>query len=185
VPVLRRLIDDLRACGPLETEGSQVGALLAASTYAWQPRRLLSKQGSYTRTCAYRDARFEVLLLNWAPGAVSPIHDHGDQHCWMIVLDGRLEVEDFVRLDCGEIPGYAQVEARGGRTLQAGEMDTRSGRFDLHRVATAAGSRAVSLHVYSGPLRRYMVYDDLARRCESARGSYDEFLSVYSEPVRR
>lgn len=183
--MLQRLIDDLRACGPLERGNSEVGALLAATAADWRPRGLVSRPGTYTRTCAYRDARFEVLLLNWAPGAASAIHDHGDQHCWMLVLDGLLQVDDYVRLDPGDVPGYAHVEPRGCRVLEEGEMDLRSGRFDLHRVAATGGSPAVSLHVYSGPLLRFLIYDEATRRCESARGTYDDVLSVYSESVHR
>jgi cysteine dioxygenase len=183
--VLRRLIDDLRARDPLARDSSEVGALLAETSAQWRPHALIAKSDAYTRTCAYRDARFEVLLLNWAPGAASAIHDHGDQHCWMLVLAGQLRVEDYVRLDPGDVPGYAHIEPRGLRTLHAGEMDLRSGRFDLHRVAATTTSPAVSLHVYSGPLRKFLVYDEFTRRCQSALGTYDEVLPIYSEPVHR
>ncbi|HEY6449483.1 MAG TPA: cysteine dioxygenase family protein [Candidatus Cybelea sp.] len=184
--MFRRLIEDLRARSPLERDSSEIGALLAACRDDWpsvQP--LPSRPGAYTRTCVYRDARFEVLLLNWAPGAASAIHDHGDQHCWMLVLDGQLEVEDYVRLDPGDVPGYAHVERRGSRTLDAGGMDLRSGRFDLHRVSATNWWPAVSLHVYCGPMRKFLIYDEYARRCEIALGTYDKILSVNSEPALR
>ncbi len=184
--MFRRLIDDLRVRGPLERSSSEVGGLLAACMDdGGVPPRLMSRPGAYTRTCVFRDARFEVLLLNWAPGVASAIHDHGDQHCWMLVLDGHLEVDDYVRLDPGDVPGYAHTERRGSRTLDAGGMDLRSGRFDLHRVSATGGGPAVSLHLYSGPLRKFLIYDESARRCETALGTYDEILSVYSEPALR
>jgi predicted metal-dependent enzyme (double-stranded beta helix superfamily) len=184
--VLRQLIMDLCAKGPLERNGSEVGALLAESAHRWPGREaLLSRPGSYTRTCVYRDERFELLLLNWAKGAASAIHDHGDQHCWMIVLDGLLEVDDYVRLDHADRPGYAHVQAQDSRRLETGEMDSRSGRFDLHRVAARAGSPAVSLHLYAAPLRRFLVYDERARRCETAHGTYDEVLMFRNEAIRR
>ncbi len=186
MPVLQRLIEDLRARSPLERSSSEVGALLATCADDWGlPQRLIARPGAYTRTRVYRDARFEVLLLNWAAGVASAIHDHGDQHCWMLVLDGQLEVDDYVRLDPGDVPGYAHTEQRGSRTLDAGGMDLRSGRFDLHRVTATGGGPAVSLHVYSGPLRKFLIYDESARRCETALGTYDEILSVYAEPVLR
>jgi len=184
--VFRRLIDDLRSRSPLHRDSSEVGALLIEGAREWPSgRRLVSRSDAYTRTCAYRDSLFEIVLLNWAPGAASPIHDHGDQHCWMLVVDGELEVDDYVRLDPADIPGYAHVEQRGTRRLEAGGMDLRSGRFDLHRVAARNGGRAVSLHLYSGPLRQYLVYDEPARRCQTAHGTFDEVLSPYSEPLRR
>jgi cysteine dioxygenase len=185
--VLRQLIVELCARGPLERDGSDVGALLAGSAHRWSSGReaLLSRPDAYTRTCFYRDPHFELLLLNWARDATSPIHDHGDQHCWMMVLDGVLEVEDYVRLDAAEIPGYAQVEARGLRRLGPGEMDSRSGRYDLHRVAARGATSAVSLHLYAAPLHRYFVYDERARRCESTFGTYDEIRMFRDVPIRR
>jgi cysteine dioxygenase len=184
--VLPRLIESLRARGPLERGSSEIAALLSESGAAWPfVPRLVTRPGSYTRTCAYQDRRFEILLLNWTPGATSPIHDHGGQHCWMSVLDGRLEVEDYARLDAGDVPGYAQVEQSGARLLEAGEIDFRSGPFDLHRVAAAGNRPAVSLHVYAAPLRQYLIYHEFARRCETVFGAYDDVLPAYPDAVRR
>jgi cysteine dioxygenase len=184
--VLRRLIDDLRVRGPRDRNPREVEDLLARCGSDWEVgRRLVSRPGSYTRTCAYRDARFEIVLLRWAPGAASEIHDHGDQHCWMMVLDGRLTVDDYVRVDAGDRAGYAHVEARDSRLLGIGSMDARAGRFDLHSVSATHDAPAVSLHLYAAPLRQYMVYDEKARRCRAVRGTYDEVLSIYTEPVRR
>lgn len=180
--MFRPLIEELRLRGPLERHDREVEALLVQSAGSW-PRqgRLVSRPGDFTRTCAYRDEQFEVALLNWAAGAVSPIHDHGDQHCWMLVLDGTLDVDDYVRADAADVPGHARVRAAGSRKLRKGGMDLRSGRFDLHRVGASDGP-AISLHIYAGPLREYLVYDEFAQRCHSARGIYDAVLSVYTEP---
>jgi predicted metal-dependent enzyme (double-stranded beta helix superfamily) len=181
--VLRRLVENLRACSPPSLE---IGSVLAARWEEWLPGRPLAyKPDGYTRTCAYRDPCFEVLLLNWAPGSASAIHDHGDQHCWMLVLEGNLDVDDYARLDSGETPGYAHVERCGTRRLEPGGMDLRSGRFDLHRVTATHDSRAVTLHVYSGPLRKFLVYDEFERRCHSTGAFYDQILRLDLEPAGR
>jgi cysteine dioxygenase len=132
--------------------------------------------GGYTRSCAYGDERFEVLLLNWAAGAVSAIHDHGGQHCWMQVLEGQLVVDDYRRTDGGERPGFARVQALGSQLLNAGDLDLRSGRFDLHRVSATAGVGALSLHIYAAPLKEFSVYDESTHRCQTVRGIYDDVL---------
>jgi len=179
--VFRQLVEELRAKPPLARTAHEIGQFLGRAANGWGGGpRLISRSDTYTRTCVHSDENFEMLLLNWAAGAASPIHDHGDQHCWMLVLAGQLEVEDYVRLDPGDVPGYAHVQEAGARLLAAGGVDARSGRFDLHRVSSMPGVPAVSLHVYSGPLRRYLVYDALSRRCETAIGTYDDVLSVYS-----
>lgn len=172
-----RLIPDFRLCGPLGRSASEIEALFAGSAGSWPGSRdLSSRAGDYTRTRVYRDSQFEIVLLNWAAGAVSPIHDHGGQHCWMYVLEGAVDVDDYARLDLGDAPGYAHVEPTGSCRLGVGELDRRSGPYDLHRVAAAGNAPAVSLHVYAGPLHQYLVYDENARRCQAAFGRYDAIL---------
>jgi cysteine dioxygenase len=183
--VLRRLVDNLRSQPPSERSRLNIDWLLQQAGARWSGGlHLISRRDAYTRTCAYRDDGFEVLLLNWAPGAASAIHDHGDQDCWMLVLSGTLQVDDYVRLDPANVHGYAHVEERSSRVLEAGGLDTRGGRFDLHRVS-ALSAPAVSLHVYSAPLREYLIYDELARRCEPAFGRYDDVISPYAAARRQ
>ncbi|HEX3671597.1 MAG TPA: cysteine dioxygenase family protein [Candidatus Cybelea sp.] len=173
-----RLVPDFRFRGPLDRSASEIEALFAGSAGSWpRSRDLSSRAGDYTRTRVYVDSRFEIVLLNWAEGAVSPIHDHGGQHCWMYVLEGAIDVADYARLDAGEVPGYAHVEPTGSCRLGVGEIDLRSGPYDLHRVSAAGSAPAVSLHVYAAPLRQYLVYDENARRCQAAFGRYDAILS--------
>ncbi len=175
--MLRRLIDDLRRRAPLERTTAEMAALLTSGFSDWSPgQALIARPGSYTRTLAYGDENFEVVLVNWSAGVPSPIHDHGDQHCWMLVLDGTLWIEDFARLDAGDVAGYARVEARGSNLLEPGGLDLRSGRFSLHRVAATPAARAVSLHVYAGRLREYLAYDDVAQRCRPVASEYDDII---------
>lgn len=177
--MLKEFVSDLRRVPPLERAQGDMARMLAMTTAgAVLSPALPRRPGSYTRTCAYSDDRFEVLLLDWSPGAVSAIHDHGGQHCWFVVLEGRLRVDDFDRLDSGDVPGRAIVEARDWRALGPGELDLRSGPFDIHRVAADAG-HAVSLHVYARPLHGFSIYDERAHRCQSVRGTYDQLLSLF------
>jgi cysteine dioxygenase len=173
----RPLIGDLQERAPLDRGLRDMARLLSAASDSWTlPRPLLSRENAYTRTRVHRDGRFEVVLLNWAAGAFSAIHDHGGQHCWMSVLEGSLWVDDFVRLDNGERQGFARIEARDSRLLGSGDLDLRSGPFDLHRVGATAGAPAISLHVYAAPLRKYTVYDELSDRCQTVIGTYDDVL---------
>jgi NitT/TauT family transport system ATP-binding protein len=185
--VFQELVDDLRCTPPLDRSLGEMARLLRAACSDRAPLngRLISRAKSYTRTCLYRDDRFEVLLLNWSPGAASALHDHGGQHCWLAVLEGRLEIDDYVRLDEGELPGHARIGARGSRMLECGGLDLRSGRFDLHRVNARRDAPAVSLHVYSQPLEKFLIYDQAAQRCDTAFGTYDAVLFGGAELARR
>lgn len=184
--MLQLLIDNLCFMGPLERSTSDMAALLAATRGSgWRPSRpLLVCPGGYTRSCAYADERFEVLLLNWAAGAVSPLHDHGGQHCWMQVIEGQLIVDDYLRVDAGERPGFARLEAQGSRHMAVGDLDLRSGRFDLHRVSAPPGVPALSLHIYAAPLSEFSVYDEVTQTCQTVQSTYDDVLSAFAPASR-
>ena len=176
---LAGLISNLRSTPPLNRSAAEMAAVLSDVCIRGLMRNvpLESRQGGYTRTCAYFDDRFELLLINWSRGAVSDIHDHGGQHCWLAVVDGTLEVENYDRLDDGGRAGRAEIVRRESAILETGQLDLRSAPFDIHRVANAGPSAAVSLHVYARPLRYFGVYDEFAQRCRTLRSRYDAILA--------
>jgi len=174
--LLHEFVSELRRIGPLARGDEEMVALLGAARAGDVWPALPARLHSYTRTRAYGDERFEVLLLNWSPGAASEIHDHGGQRCWFVVLDGTVRVNDFVRVDGGHDATYAALDRRGSLELGRGDLDVRGGRFDIHKVA--ATSPALTLHVYARPLREFGVYDYDAQRCRAARAAYDADLSA-------
>jgi hypothetical protein len=66
--------------------------------------------------------------------------------------------------------------------MKAGDLDLRSGQFDLHRVSAPSGVGALSLHIYAAPLKDFSVYDESARRCQTVRGTYDDVLGDVIRP---
>ena len=52
----------------------------------------------YTRNLVHEgNGKFNLMLLCWAEGNSSTIHDHADAHCFVKVLDGGLrEVRVFL-----------------------------------------------------------------------------------------
>ena len=45
----------------------------------------------YTRNLVHEgNGKFNLMLLCWAPGNQSTIHDHANSHCFVKVLDGTL-----------------------------------------------------------------------------------------------
>lgn len=173
------LISNLRSTGPLDRTQAEMAAVLTdvCARGLLQGLRLESRPGHYTRTCAYFDDRFELLLLNWARGSASDIHDHGGQHCWLAVVDGFLELENYDRIDDGKNKGRAEIVRRDSTILEIGQLDLRSQPLDIHRVSNAGGRSAVSLHVYARPLRTFGVYDEFSQRCHTVHSRYDAILS--------
>ena len=183
--MLPRLIESLRVRGPLERSESELASLFAESRASWPfVPRLVTRSGTYTRTCAHQNPRFEILLLNWFPGAVSAIHDHGGQHCWMFVLEGRLEVEDYLRVDAGDRPATRKSNRATRASLsRAGWICARdASTFIAWRLRETRRRRYGRS---AGPLRQFLIYHEFARRCETVFGAYDDMLPAYPEPARR
>ncbi len=113
---------------------------------------------AYSRTRLIHRPHFEVILMHWSPGSVSPIHDHGRSRCWVLMLDGALEVHNFERQDD---PGCSPVALRetGSTTLRCGDVDHRLTPRELHRVRNTSADPAYSLQLYAEPISEYVVVD--------------------------
>lgn len=114
----------------------------------------------YTRNLIHRCALFELMAICWEVGQVSRIHNHAGQQCWMAVPIGRLDVQNY-EIVAGD-PQTGSCELREANRFQ---MDPRHpGRVEAERPIHAVlnpkayGARAVSLHVYSKPYDRCLVY---------------------------
>ena len=117
----------------------------------WSPER-------YTRTKFYQGERFEILVLCWAEGQVSPIHDHANSICTMVVLEGAAVTTMFEVAGAGD--NRALVE-ESTSTLPPGAITTVFGG-DIHRVGNPAGSgtRLVTIHFYLPPIPEMLVWDE-------------------------
>ena len=43
----------------------------------------------YTRNHIVKNEDFELILLCWEKGQITPIHDHGGEECWVKIIDGE------------------------------------------------------------------------------------------------
>ena len=113
---------------------------------------------AYTRTRLMRTPLFEVVAMRWSPGSISPIHDHGASHCWVLMLEGALDVENFERDD--DLSGSIVVLRNTGKVaLGSGDVDYRGGPSELHRVRNTTEHMAYSLQLYSEPIETYTIVD--------------------------
>lgn len=113
----------------------------------------------YSRQRLFRDDEFELLLLCWEQGQSTPIHEHGGQHGWVTVVDGRLRLQEFLP-ETAPVEGL-RVRLREGAVDEAGPGETRVEtvrRETVHRVGSPHG-RALSLHLYARPLDSFLAYD--------------------------
>ncbi len=131
---------------------------------------------AYTRTLLEKTDEYEVIAMLWAPGSVSPIHDHGDSRCWVIVLEGSLDVENYDRLD--EREPLARLRHSGTAHFEAGALDHRLTARELHRVRNLGEIGTYSLQLYAKPLGTFTIVDDLTGLCRAMQPHYDAVVDL-------
>jgi cysteine dioxygenase len=107
----------------------------------------------YKRNLVHSTATYEVLVLCWRSGQRSPIHDHGDSVCGLLVLEGTATETSF---ELGPSGSFAMSHRR---RIEAGTCVISRGS-DIHQVANLepTGIDLISLHVYSPPLSAFRTY---------------------------
>jgi hypothetical protein len=93
---------------------------------------------------------WEVMLIAWSSGQVTPIHDHRGVMGGMAILSGTLAEERFTT-------PHDRPELSDNRARAEGDLSD-IGPTVLHRLAPTS-ARAVSLHVYRPPLRTMGIWD--------------------------
>lgn len=115
----------------------------------------------YTRNLVFKNNLFEVIALCWEPGQASRIHNHFDQNCWMTIPVGKLQIHDFKILESDLKTNFCRIEPTQAFTIDSDFPVAEVDQGDpVHQVSNLDefGERAVSLHVYSKPFERCLVY---------------------------
>jgi predicted metal-dependent enzyme (double-stranded beta helix superfamily) len=133
-----------------------------AARFASYRERLPTVPYAYSRTRLAATPDYEIVAMNWAPQSTSPIHDHGASRCWVLMLDGVLDVRNYTCGDDGEpVDGaLAAIDESDRIVLHAGDIDHRLGPAELHRVRNpSTATSAFSLQLYARPLATYSIVD--------------------------
>ncbi len=93
---------------------------------------------------------WEVMLIAWQSGQITPIHDHRGVMGGMLILSGTLAEERFTTPN-------DRPELSDNRARPEGDLSD-IGPSALHRLAPTS-ARAISLHIYRPPLRTMGVWD--------------------------
>ena len=114
----------------------------------------------YTRNLIFKNDLFELIAICWDIGQASQIHNHHNQSCWMAIPIGRLRVQNFRVLEQNEGAGYCRLEATDAFDIHKYEPAAVDADEPVHQVLNLAESdqRSVSLHIYSRPFDRCLVY---------------------------
>lgn len=108
---------------------------------------------SYTRNCIVDNEKFEVILLCWEPGQMTPIHDHGGEECWVAVIEGEFKETIYQLNDDDELK---VVKSAIAKTNDVTYMIDFMG---FHSLENLSNKRSMSLHMYAKPIRSCNMYD--------------------------
>lgn len=137
----------------------------------------------YTRNLVHEgNGKFNLMLLCWAPGNQSTIHDHANSHCFVKVLDGTLrEVRFFWPHEKQDEDGLMLEKDR--YDAKRNSVSYMSDELGLHRVEnTSHSDGAVSLHLYSPPFASCQIFDERTGKKSVAPMT---FWSKYGEKVSK
>lgn len=121
--------------------------------------------GHYARRLLHHSAErgYSVIAMTWAPGQITPLHDHDGQWCVEGIIQGALEIAGF---DWLESDGELHRFAAGARELA--RIGNTSGLYaprKYHVVRNpSADITTVSLHVYERRMDRCHVFEPLPER---------------------
>ena len=136
----------------------------------------------YTRNLIYRCPLFELMAICWDVGQASRIHNHAGQRCWMAVPIGRLAVQNYevVRMDAAT--GFCELREADRLEMDQGHPGRVRDEQPIHAVLNLPeySAPATSLHVYSRPYDRCLVYDLKQKTCTDVPLFFD---TEYGKPV--
>jgi cysteine dioxygenase len=121
----------------------------------------------YTRNLIDKTALYELLAICWEVGQASSVHNHYDQNCWMAAPLGKLYVENFHLAAQDLKAGKCRLEPADTVEMNLLQPCAVNPLEPVHRVYNPRelNQRAISLHVYSKPFDRCLVYSPEQGTC--------------------
>ncbi|HEY6546585.1 MAG TPA: cysteine dioxygenase family protein [Vicinamibacteria bacterium] len=137
----------------------------------------------YTRHLIDRCERYELLAICWEVGQASSIHNHSGQRCWMTAPIGRLAVQNYKALRQDEATGFCELVETDRVDMDSAHPAFVRPEEPIHAVLNLSefAARATSLHVYSLPYDRCLVYSKEAQTCREIPLFFD---TEYGRPAR-
>jgi predicted metal-dependent enzyme (double-stranded beta helix superfamily) len=139
------------------------------------------KPEGYSRRLLYRDPElgFTALVMTWAPGQKTALHDHAGIWCVEGVLEGEMAVQRFELLE--ETPaGDFRFVGRETLGATAGSAGALIPPLEHHILSNSGADRvALTLHVYGGEMEHCTVFEPVDGQAGIYRAtvkplSYDE-----------
>ena len=137
----------------------------------------------YTRNLIDKTPLYELIAICWEVGQQSSIHNHHNQNCWMAAPIGRLRVQNYRTISEDLQKGRCDLKPSDTVEMNPTDPCAVDPREPVHKVLNPKeyNERAVSLHVYSKPFDRCVVYSAEQHTCGEIELHY---TTEYGVPVQ-
>jgi predicted metal-dependent enzyme (double-stranded beta helix superfamily) len=150
------------AAAVTERVKGELGDAIRAGTLSLPDAFHRSRAETYARRLLYRDpdGRYTVVVMTWAPGQGTALHDHAGIWCVECVVEGQMEIAQFDLVS--EADGVFRFEERSRVRAGVGSAGCLIPPFEYHTLANARPDAvSITLHVYGGEMDHCHVYEPL------------------------
>eukprot|EP01111_Echinosteliopsis_oligospora_P018238 TRINITY_DN823_c0_g1_i1.p1 TRINITY_DN823_c0_g1~~TRINITY_DN823_c0_g1_i1.p1 ORF type:complete len:227 (+),score=47.40 TRINITY_DN823_c0_g1_i1:243-923(+) len=154
-----KLVEDLNEAFNTHSDGEEIRKLLqsyVSKNNDWNEYAHYCPL-KYSRNLVARTPLYELMVICWSEGQVSPIHNHEGQRCWMAVAEGNLEETQFIFKDTKTIYGSGELEKTETTALLQGTVGYITDEIGLHIIRPTT-KNAISIHLYSYPIAECNIY---------------------------
>lgn len=157
----------------VETIKADLCRLLRSGRIDLPPQLIRQARGHYARRLLHLDEErgYSMVVMTWAPGQGTPIHDHSGMWCVEGVLGGSIDVQQYEKIESSG--KGVRFEPRNSYEAGVGSAGCLIPPYEYHSISNACDqTTAVSLHIYGGEMACCNVFERQAdgtyrrRRCE-------------------
>ena len=124
---------------------------------------------NYTRNCLARTDDYEIILLCWDKNAHTPIHGHGGQDCWVYQVEGEVMEMRFNEEN-------DELKLSEKLSLGEGDISYMTDEMGYHLIKNNSKEKAMTLHVYAGPIDACEVFDNEINAFQITEMEYDHIF---------
>ncbi len=109
---------------------------------------------SYTRNCLADNDKFELILICWQEGQITPIHNHGGEECWVRIIKGEFKETIYTEDEDGGLNVHKTIMSK------ADDVTYMIDFMGVHSIANLSNKKSMSLHLYAKPIRSCQIFDE-------------------------
>lgn len=144
----------------VETIKAELCRLLRSGRIDLPPQLIRQAPGHYARRLLHLDEErgYSIVVMTWAPGQGTPIHDHSGMWCVEGVWGGSIDVQQYEKV---ESPGEGvSFEPRNSYEAGVGSAGCLIPPYEYHSISNACEqTTAVSVHIYGGEMACCNVFE--------------------------